>query len=310
MSLCRKKNVLINSIFCIIIYFLAVISAVAKVSKVNTSHKNMTLNGRLLIVEKKSLNAQMFLILHGTLGHYEMEIIHGLQEALEERSFNSLAINLSYGQNSRPGKMFDCNEPHRHKHEDAIGEIEAWLDWLKSAGVKNVILAGHSRGGNQIARFAAENQHELVSKIVLIAPTIWSESQSAKSYKKFHSVDLKDIIYRAEQAVVSSNNATMLKNVGILYCRNTQASPESLLSYYIPDNRFDTVTLFDKIGVPLLLVTGSEDKISPNLDQKVEPMLENGKVMHVAVEGADHFFRDLFLEDVADAMIELAIQKK
>ena len=51
--------------------------------------------------------------------------------------------------------MYDCATPHTHRHADAVEEIGAWLGWLQSQGVAKVALLGHSRGGNQTARFAA-----------------------------------------------------------------------------------------------------------------------------------------------------------
>ena len=45
---------------------------------VNTTSSGTILNGRLLVAKDKALNQGVFLILHGTLGHYQMEIINGL----------------------------------------------------------------------------------------------------------------------------------------------------------------------------------------------------------------------------------------
>ncbi|PPR77031.1 MAG: hypothetical protein CFH06_01501 [Alphaproteobacteria bacterium MarineAlpha3_Bin5] len=57
-----------------------------------------------------------------------MEIINGLQLALEERSYSSFATNLSLGLNARAGEMFDCGGPHLHKHEYSLDELNAWLE--------------------------------------------------------------------------------------------------------------------------------------------------------------------------------------
>lgn len=50
--------------------------------------------------------------------------------------------------------MYDCAKPHRHRLVDALDEIAAWVDWLKQRGASDIVLLGHSRGGNQAAWYA------------------------------------------------------------------------------------------------------------------------------------------------------------
>ena len=54
----------------------------------------------------------------------------------------------------------------------------------------------------------------------------------------------------------------------------------------------------------LLEIAGSEDRISEGLIEQIEPKVENDRLKLLIVDGADHFFRDLFLEDVADEMVD------
>ena len=63
--------------------------------------------------------------------------------------------------------MYDCATPHRHRHTDAMAEIGAWLDWLKAQGAEQVALLGHSRGGNQTARFAAATADPVVTNVIV-----------------------------------------------------------------------------------------------------------------------------------------------
>ena len=58
-----------------------------------------------------------------------MEPIANLQDVLTERGFNTLAITLSLGISDRKG-IYDCAQPHRHLHTDALDEISAWLQWV------------------------------------------------------------------------------------------------------------------------------------------------------------------------------------
>ena len=271
---------------------------------VNTTSSGTILNGRLLVAKDKALNQGVFLILHGTLGHYQMEIINGLQLALEERSYSSLAINLSLGLNAQAGKMFDCGGPHLHKHDDSLDELNAWLEWLAKKGVQKVALVGHSRGGNQVARFAAERKNSIISELVLIAPTTWNRQRAIANYKKIHTSELAEPLFIAERLVALGKGKELIENIGFLYCKNTKASAESFLSYYKPDERFNSVSVIGKVLMPLLIIAGSEDRISEGLIEQIEPKVENDRLKLLIVDGADHFFRDLFLEDVADEMVD------
>ena len=114
--------------------------------------------------------------------HKDMEIIANLQTLLADEEINSLAINLSLGIDNRQGP-FDCAVPHEHRHEDAAAEIATWIEWLKGQGVDQVLLAGHSRGGSQVAAYS-QNADAIVMGQVLIAPSTWSRKYAAKAYQR------------------------------------------------------------------------------------------------------------------------------
>ena len=127
-----------------------------RAEEVRTDHQGLDVTGELSIASGKSLKQDgVVLLVHGSLGHDRMEIISAQQELLREAGINSLAITLSLGLNERRG-MFDCSIEQDHRNEDAAEEIRSWVDWLKAQGVTNIVLAGHSRGGNQAAIYAAK----------------------------------------------------------------------------------------------------------------------------------------------------------
>lgn len=132
---------------------------------VSLQYKGLTLNANL---EKTSnwSTGPVVLMTHGTLAHNKMEIMSTLQNLLKDQGVSSLAINLSLGLDNRQG-FYDCTVPHSHKHEDAVNEIGLWLNWLQQQGVKQVVLLGHSRGGNQTAWYATEHDSPLIKKSFL-----------------------------------------------------------------------------------------------------------------------------------------------
>ena len=190
---------------------------------VSLNHNGLKFGAHLVTAEDASLADGVVLITHGTLAHNGMEIIQAMQSALADRGHNSLAITLSLGLSERTG-MYDCKVPHTHKHTDALDEIGLWLDWLKGQGAQNVILMGHSRGGNQTAWFAAERPDPVVKKVVLIAPQTWDEQEQAASYKEHYGVPLAPLLTKAEAMSANGKGQEMLYHISFIYCPDASAS--------------------------------------------------------------------------------------
>jgi pimeloyl-ACP methyl ester carboxylesterase len=228
-----------------------------------------------------------------------MEIIATLQELFKDRGISSLAINLSLGVSDRHG-MYDCTVPNTHRHTDALDEIGLWLNWLKQQGVKSVVLLGHSRGGNQTAWFAAERDKTAISKVVLVAPQVWDEEKNEKGYHQ----PLAPLLARAQQLVAAGKGDTQLQPIDFIYCSQGSASAAAFVSYYQPDSRMDTPTLLLQINKPVLVVAGSADSVVQGLAEKMEPLAGRDNINFAVIEGADHFFLDLYAEELADKTME------
>ena len=148
----------------------------AMAEEIKLPFQGMTLNANLIKAGDSWPAGPVVLMTHGTLAHRGMEIMAGLQSMFADRDISSLAINLSLGLDDRAAGMYDCATPHNHRHTDAVAEIGAWLEWLMAQGAEKVALLGHSRGGNQTARFAAATADPVVTNVILIAPQTWSAS--------------------------------------------------------------------------------------------------------------------------------------
>lgn len=277
--------------------FLAVLPA--KAEPVQLSYKDITLNGELTVPDRSSLSAGVVLITHGTLAHNGMETIVILRETLAERGIASLAINLGLGVDGRTG-FYDCAAGvNRHRHDDALGEIDAWMGWLKGQGADRIALMGHSRGGNQTAWFAAERNDPALRAVLLLAPATSDHDTAAASYKRRFGQDLSALLKKAESMAPEA----LLEGVPFLQCENSTVTAASFVSYYADEPRRDTPSLLPKIGKPTLVVAGSEDTVVKGLKDLVAP-LEGENLRFLEVDGADHFFLDLYMEDVADAVDE------
>jgi len=278
-------------------------SAVLAADVTLKSPDGLTLNANLELADGKTVADGVVLLTHGTLAHNKMELIVTLQKLLAERDISSLAPTLSLNVDNRTG-MYDCKVPSSHKHSDAMIEIGLWLEHLKGQGATNVVLAGHSRGGNQTAWFAARENDAAVSKVVLIAPATWYSDKEDAGFKKNHKQDLAKVFADAQALVDAGKGGEFMKGVGVLYCPGADVTAASFISYYEKDDRMHTPNLLGMISKPVLVVAGSEDKVVAGLIDAVTPMAEGDKLQMVVVDEADHFFLDFFAEDLADAIAE------
>lgn len=274
----------------------------AQAEEVRIKPNGLTLNAQLDMATD-SLKDGTVLIVHGTLAHNAMDMLTNLRQVLNDRGLNTLAINLSLGLDDRHG-MYRCEDPHYHQHLDALDEIASWMDWLKTKGSGPVVLLGHSRGGNQSARFAAERGHELLSKVVLLAPATWDADKTAAAFEKRNGRPLAADYKQAKAMVDAGKGKEMMAKPGLLYCPEAKVSALSFESYYRNDPRFDTPSVLGEIKTPVLVIAGSNDTVVKDLPAKMEGKADGARIKFEVIDGADHFFLDLFAEDVADHMEE------
>jgi pimeloyl-ACP methyl ester carboxylesterase len=263
------RNILIT------LFIMSGLSAAALADEVKLPYQGITLNANLEKSADSWPAGPVVLMTHGTLAHRGMEIMAGLQSMFADRGISSLAINLG------------------------------WLDWLKTQGATNVALLGHSRGGNQTARFAAASTDPVVTAVILIAPQTWSEDDAAADYEKRYGKPLAPVLAKAQALVEAGKGDTLMAPVDFIYCEQTSATATAFVSYYAPDPDMDTPGVIPGIKSPVLVVAGSEDTAIKGLPDKVEPLADGERVKLLVVDGADHFFRDLYSEDIADSVAEL-----
>ena len=286
-----------------VLALLLTLSWASPAEEVTLQHKGLTLNANLMLAEDKTLGDGVLLVVHGTLAHNRMEIVKTLQELLQEAGLNSLAISLGLGLNNRQG-MYDCATPHAHRHEDAVDEIGAWLKWLDKRGAGQVVLVGHSRGGNQAAWYASEDPSPKLKGLVLIAPGTRGPGEEPAHYRKRFKKPLAPVLKTAQSQVRAGKGDAMMTHVDFLYCEDTSATAASFVSYHAEEPRMNTPALTARITVPILVFIGSEDKVLQGLESKFAPYADEQNVQLMVIDGAGHFFRDLYAEEVVEAIAE------
>ncbi|MCH8336356.1 MAG: alpha/beta fold hydrolase [Proteobacteria bacterium] len=257
----------------------------ALADEVTVNHGGLILNGNLVLAKGGGIAEGVILMLHGTLGHKDMEIMQSMQSVFAENGKNSLAINLSLDTSNRHG-FYPCDQPHAHKLGDASEELDVWLAWLVAQGVGDVVLFGHSRGANQVARYVV-NESPLVVAAILLAPPIAPDPAGAESAGKMASGPI----------------GGWLNDVPFLHCASARVSAESYLSYYASASLSDTPALLQEIDIPVLVFSGSDDGVVAGLVGAMASVTRSN-VRHVEIDGADHFFRDLYAYDVVEITLE------
>jgi pimeloyl-ACP methyl ester carboxylesterase len=271
-----------------------------KAEEVKIKHGDLTLNANLNLAPGMSLADGIVLMLHGTLAHKDMEFMRGLQDTLVERSISNLAFNLSLARDNRHG-MLDCSGPHRHKDTNAVKEIGLWVDWLKTKGAGAITILGHSRGGNQVARYVADNPDASIRRTVLISPGTWKPEKLSRNYKKNYKKDLVPLLEKARALVKINQGDDLMEGLDILYCPNTIVAADTFVDYYNEFPYLDTPSVIKRIKSPVLAVVGDNDQVVPEFLERMVGT-KQANVKFVVVEDAGHFFLDLFGEDLADAI--------
>lgn len=271
---------------------------------VSLPHDGLTLQGELRLAPGKVLKDGVILIIHGTLAHGRMDFMQAMQSALAERGLSSLAPTLAMGVDRRQG-MYDCAVPHRHSNETIRGEIAGWVDWAAKAGASQIGLLGHSRGGAQVAWYASQASAKMppaLRKIILVAPTTFDPAIAAQEYRARYGADLQAVLTRAEMLVAGGQGAAIMQPVDFMYCPGAAVSARSFVDYHSPGRGNDAPEQLGLIPRPVLMVLAGAEDVVRDLPEKLANTAKPRGYQAIVIEGADHFFKDLYTDDVADAV--------
>lgn len=244
----------------------------------------LRLNGNLEMPAGKTATDGVVVVVHGSLSWHGQETIAALQKNLKERGVGSLAITLSLGVDDRRAAR-SCDVLHDYALAGAKREVGLWLEWLRGQQAKYVDLLGFSRGGAQVAAIAPELP--TVRKVVLVAPSFASAVEQAASYKRAFGHDLAPEIEEARK------NPLAKRTVDFLNCKQAQVLNAAFLDAYneLPPS------LAARTGHPTLVVVAGKDEIVPDLASRLPSTIKP-----VVIDGADHFFHDLYGDEAADAI--------
>jgi pimeloyl-ACP methyl ester carboxylesterase len=134
-----------------------------------------------------------------------------------------------------------------------------------------------------------------------MAPAI-RENADAAEYQRRVQKPLAPILAQAQKLVKAGKGDTVLEHVGLLNCADTSATAEAFVSYYGRSPGLDTPSLLPKLRKPTLVVVAGNDEVVVGLDKKVAPLADGKRVQMQVIDGADHFFRDLYTDDAVEVI--------
>jgi pimeloyl-ACP methyl ester carboxylesterase len=243
----------------------------------------LKLNGNLELPAGEKLEGEnVVLIVHGMLSHYGQETVVALQKNLRARGIATLAINLSLGVDDRKGSRA-CDVVHDYALAGARREIRLWLEWLAAQHAKTIDIVGFSRGGAQVAAIGPELP--TVRRMILMAPAFATATEQAAAYQQVYGHPL------APELEAARKEPLQKRTVDFLTCKQAPVLGATFLDAYteMPPK------LAAKTGHPTLVIVAGKDDIVPDLATKLP-----SEVKPVVIDGAGHFFLDLYGEEAAD----------
>jgi len=239
------------------------------------------------------------LLLHGTRGHQNLELISSLRESLLDIGIDSLSINLSYGIEDRNNDFLPCDIHHQHTVKDSLDEIKLWYKFISNKGYTKLYLIGHSRGALDILNFYLNERDDLMNPdiIFLLAPIIDSDYDHKINYQANHNIDIESI------------NIKDNLSINFLGCEKASVSGETFKSYYYNPETKSLIEALKLSSIQTRVITGSEDKITPNTHQVVQDLVsEKNNIRLFQIDGSDHFFRDFYFDDLME-IISTEVEK-
>jgi len=269
---------------CLALSLLALAPGVAAAEPVQIKPSLTRLNGNLELPPGKTAADGVVVLVHGTLSWYGQETIAALQKNLKAHGVGSLAITLSLGVDDRQ-RTRRCDVLHDYALAGVQREVGLWLEWLKGQQAKSVDLLGFSRGGAQVAAIAPELPN--VRRVVLLAPAFATSVEQADIYQRAFGHPLQPEIAEARK------NPLATRTVDFLTCKQAPVLNATFLDGYAEL----APRLAARIGKPTLVIVAGKDEVVPDLAGKLP-----SDVKPVVIDGASHFFLDLYGEEAADVI--------
>ena len=217
------------------------------------------------------------MLVHGYAGHFYEAYFPRLAQAAAEQGITTLALNMR--DHDTGPKMSDFADNHT--------DVATGVAYLRSLGVRKIVLLGQSIGTNRVLYQAASADPSIAATVLVSGPGNlfqWNLWQFGRE-KAQASVD-EALRMRA----AGHDRDLMLIDLGPL--GKALYTPRYLLSMRGPGARSDPYQNISKVKDPVLILQGKADKlIEPDIAERLRKAAAgNAKVAVVYLEDADHGF--------------------
>jgi alpha/beta superfamily hydrolase len=100
-----------------------------------------------------------------------------------------------------------------------------------------------------------------------------------------------------------------MENVGFLSCPNATVTAGSFAAWYGASPLRNTPSVLPREPMRTLVIVAGADEVVPDLGAAVAKLKRpasrgKGEIVVKTVDGADHFFRDIYIDDAADMIAD------
>ncbi len=142
-------------------------------------------------------NKPVILRLHGTLGNLLDETEHFLPGILAHRGYSSLTMNTLL---ANLGLFFGFGI-----FDDTMQQIDAACDFLRQAGFKKIVIAGHGLGGCMAIRYGAlrndPSKYSDIMGVIAIATPYSMPDMTSRRWEEFGSEPSYEEIYQRAKRI-------------------------------------------------------------------------------------------------------------
>ena len=243
-----------------------------------TTADGVKLTSALRLPHPTRHNAGVVLV-HGYRGNFYSSIMEFLPEALTDRGFCTLAVNMRDHDRVPKKNLFEEN---RH-------DIAAAVDEMERRGYNPIFLYGHSMGTNRVLYYQVATEDPRIASMILTGPPGNLYEWNVRIFGKEAAAQL---LRRAQDLkTAGKGNEWMLINLGPL--GKTLYTANHLVSLRGPETFSDPYKNIGRISLPILIVHGLADRLSdPVVADRLSSHAGVGsKVKVVKIPGAGHGFR-------------------
>lgn len=225
-----------------------------------------------VLIEESQPQKGLAFIMHGLGGFKEQPHIQIFAEAFKEGGYTVVRFDAANTLGESEGKYENATITNYNE------DLEDVINWAKGQSwyQEPFVLAGHSLGSICVALYAENNPDEVLA----LAPisTVVSGQLSVEAHKKEYPEIFKKWRETGWKIEESHSKPGVMKKL-----------PWS----HIKDRlKYDLLIKADKLTMPVLLIVGEKDPVTPHEHQKVLfDKLPGKKELHI-IKGASHSFRN------------------